>query len=244
MGARFSFYAIIQHVSRKELRVAQEITSLSEIMNVDKKAVIRRNAFSLLMEQGYAKTSYANIAQRSGCNRSLVQYYYPKKSQILIDFVERLIECSYDFMMLRHAESGNCFLDFFVTGQIHFYVLLKNPPLEPLTRDIVANRETSSAIIALLADWQHHHSGVEGIDSNVMLDSITFAMGGAYEYVYRCLADDQEIDVGALLSRTIRAYIVGLEVDPASFDADKNSFRLDAGFLTQANEYVLEHLLH
>lgn len=222
--------------------MTQEITSLSEVLGIDKKAVIRNNAFSLLMEQGYAKSSYADIAKRSGCKRSLVQYYYPKKNQILLEFVERLIQCSYDFMALRHAESGSCFLDFFTTGQIHFYVLLKNETLLPLTRDIVANRETSNAIISLMADWQRKHPGAEKIDQDRILPSIAFSMGGAYECIYLNLSQQQEIDIPQLLSHTIRSYIVELGIDPSAFDGDKEKFELDKAFLAEANKYVIENL--
>lgn len=60
--------------------MAQGITSLEEIMSVDKRDIIRCNAFSLLMQRGYAKTSYTAIAELSGRKRTLVQYYYPKRA--------------------------------------------------------------------------------------------------------------------------------------------------------------------
>lgn len=222
--------------------MAQGITSLTEIMSVDKRDVIRRNAFSLLMQQGYAKTSYTAIAELSGCKRALVQYYYPKKSQFLLDFVQKLIECSYEFIARKHAESGDCFVDFFTTGQIHFHVLLRNESLKALTQDIVSHREISRAIVGLMAKWQHGRPGTSDIDEGRILNGITFAMGGAYEYLYRCLADDEGVDIAWLLSRTVRSYIVELGIDPADFEKKAAKFKLDEAFLAEANRYVLEGL--
>ena len=121
-------------------------------------------------------------------------------------------------------------------------ILWKNESLAPLTRDIVANRETSSAIISLLAEWQLTHLDADGVDQSRILPSITFAMGGAYERVYLALTQHADVDIASLLSSTIRSYIVELGIDPATFDLDKNSFMLDESFLAEANAYVLEHL--
>ncbi|WP_418860472.1 hypothetical protein [Slackia isoflavoniconvertens] len=160
----------------------------------------------------------------------------------MLDFAQKLIECSYEFIARKHAESGDCFVDFFTNGQIHFHVLLRNESLKALTQDIVSRREISRAIVGLMAEWQHDRPGASGIDEGRILNGITFAMGGAYEYLYRCLADGENVDIAWLLSRTVRSHIVELGIDSADFEKRAAEFKFDEAFLVEANRYVLEGL--
>ena len=62
---------------------------------------IARIAFKLFAETGYAKTPLSVIGKEAGVQKSLLQYYFPKKSK----FIELFIETSFGLVIDQVIES-------------------------------------------------------------------------------------------------------------------------------------------
>ena len=62
---------------------------------------IARIAFKLFAETGYAKTPLSVIGKEAGVQKSLLQYYFPKKSK----FIELFIETSFSLVIDQVIES-------------------------------------------------------------------------------------------------------------------------------------------
>lgn len=62
---------------------------------------IARIAFKLFAETGYAKTPLSVIGKEAGVQKSLLQYYFPKKAK----FIELFIETSFSLVIDQVIES-------------------------------------------------------------------------------------------------------------------------------------------
>lgn len=204
---------------------------------------IRRAAFSLMMEKGFSRTSYTDIAEASGCTRALVQYYFPKKDRIIVEFIERVLELSEEYIVRRGMKTDSCFEDFYLTGYIHFYVLLNNESLLPLTRDIVSSRERSAITISEMERWQHRYPEFEGIDSARITDAILFSIGGAYELINHHLANGLPIDIPLLLDRAISTYAANLGMESLLKRQGQDAPPLDDAAIEEANAFLLQNIL-
>ena len=119
----------------------------------NKRSFILSQAFGLLMEKGYAKTSYTDIAKACQLTRPLVQYYFPKKEMFMQEFIERLIELCNTYLRQHKLNTGYCFVDFYLTGTMYFTFLLENEGIIPLTKDLFSTSAATEAISSVMAQW-------------------------------------------------------------------------------------------
>ncbi len=205
--------------------------------------LIRKTAFKSLMDRGLSKTSYTSIADEAGVSRPLVQYYYPKKSVLMTEFLERVLELSETYAVESGLMTGSRFVDYYMTGYMHFYFLLKNEQLLPLTRDLVSEREYTVIGVEAMAKWQHRFDdGLEVTDAQIT-DAMLLSVGGAYELIAYHLDHGIEIDIPLLVSRAIHTFIVDLGLDPGEFDQRYSEHLLDEDAIAAASRYILEHIV-
>lgn len=92
------------------------------------KAKIAKVAREQFRELGYDGTPYSSIAKTCGISRSLVQYHFPKKQLLAIDFMEDMLAFNADWALERSgAASGDVPDDVMCTVVTHmggFYELL------------------------------------------------------------------------------------------------------------------------
>lgn len=204
-----------------------------------KKELILRAAFRLLIEKGYEKTSYTDIARKSGCTRALVQYHYPKKDEFVTAFVDRLLEAVDAQLHERNLMTGSCFADFSITGYLYFNFLLSNEELRTLALDLIAQRDTSLISIERMAAWQHRSQELADIDDAIIRDAVLLAVGGAHELIYHHLTNEIPIDLRMLLARTIGSYALLLGFPQKTVDDLIRRPPLDAEIVEAANTDLL-----
>ena len=204
--------------------------------------LITKAAFELLMEKGYADTSYADIAKRSGKTRSLVQYYYPKKEALLSEFMLRSLELSGDYMEEHALGTDSCFIDFAVMGHMHFHFLLANEDLRPLALDITSQRPASQAVIEVMHRWGCEYEELKDLPRQTTLDAYLLSLGGAYELTSQHLRAETPIDIPDLLKRTITTFMFQLGFPTEDFEAEFETHLLSDEVIDDANEYILEHI--
>lgn len=204
---------------------------------------IRETAFRLMMERGFAKTSYSEIARLNDCTKALVQYYYPKKDALMEQFVRRMLELGEEFLDARGLKSDSCFVDFYSSGYIHYHFLLKNESMLPLTRDLLATRLYSAAALEEMIAWQHRYPELAGIDDQLIADSVLLSAGGAYDLIHYHLRQGIPIDIPALLKKIILTLIMDLGLDPSDYPERFSDHLLSEEVLAEANEYLFSNMV-
>lgn len=216
--------------------------TIADIQGIDKKELIRCSAFKLLMNKGFSKTSYSDIAHASGCTRALVQYYFPKKEELLNDFVSRLIILSDRHLVNRNLKTDSCFIDFYVTGYMHFYFLLENDDVMPLTRDIIARRAHTQTALSLMVAWMKRYEEMAPKSQDDITAAMFISVGGAYEYIAYQLDLGNDIDIPLLLERTIGSFMHLLGFDEHDFRARHASHLLSEADIRAINECLLQEI--
>lgn len=170
--------------------------------------LICRAAYSLFLNEGYQETSYSKIANLSGIGRPLVQYYFPKKEELALSFIDRLMETA-NRLLVDSGQASNLpevFLGQF--GQIYYSFMLRNSQTKRLMLDFLRDRELSSRTI----DSNIRYSlsfldGGEELGSSLIEASIK-ATGGVYELLYCLLKEDLPVDAISIAQQTTAALLV------------------------------------
>ncbi len=183
------------------------------------------NAFwESFQKEGYSAASYGNIAQKLDTTKALIQYHYPKKDQIAIAFMERLLNETTDVLHIERSTTGtDAFANLNRLGQVYFTFLLQENGYQMFLYDVIRSRDLTEAVLAFNVSWalsftgyeteeQSEHSEVNAVDRSAIVH-----MGGFYELLYHCLKNKQFFDVKAELHDVLEAFVcaLGYEHDQA-----------------------------
>ena len=206
--------------------------------NLQTKAYITRAAFELFMQKGYNKTTYKDIAEDSSNDRTLIQYYFPKKNLLIIDFLDKLLKLTENYILEKSLNSDNNYVNFYIIGQIHFSFLLKDEEMKILMLDIVSDRSITEEIIRLNENWVFSHMHAEQKSKKDLSDNIVMVMGGAYELVYRYLTESNNIHIPYLLEKIMINFMTGLGYEYSISAQLLSSHALCDMQLREANSYL------
>jgi len=159
--------------------------------------------------RGYDATSYAIVAEACGISRNLVQYHFPKKQQLAIGFMERLLEESRIALGISEEELKGNLTHIFVIGVCFFEFLLQEKGYRAFLADVIRNRDLTEEVLSFNGDWALAQLGVpdgfEASDARVVR-AVIVQMGGFYELLYRCLTVGEHIDVAYELQLVMSAF--------------------------------------
>ncbi len=195
------------------------------------------NAFwKSFQKEGYRSTSYGNIAQELKTGKALVQYHFPKKEQLAIAFMERLLDESMDILHIKSTTDGsNVFVDLYRLGQVYFTFLLQENGYRLFLYDVIRSRDLTETVLAFDASWalgfagydaaeQPEQSEVSAVDRSVIVH-----MGGFYELLYHCLKNKQPFNVSVELHDVLEAFICAFD-----YDRDQAAEMLTSGIMSDA----------
>lgn len=208
--------------------------------NLDHKRLIAEEAYRLFILQGYNKTSYTDIANKSGMDRALVQYYFPKKELLVVEFMSKLLSMAETVIELRGLKSNNSWIDMYLIGQIHFSFLLSDENLAKFTLDIVSSRTLTQTILIFDESWAFHFLNIHPSEQDDVSDNLTIAAGGAYEMIYRYLISGKSLPVSRLMKRTMLSFINTLDENLENSPEFIFSYSLNEQTLTDINKYLRE----
>jgi AcrR family transcriptional regulator len=186
--------------------------------NIQLKAQISRASRRLFREYGYDATSYSAIAKACGISRNLVQYHFPKKELLAIDFMERVLQAAQQALGLTSASLQGDFGRIYQVGVCYFAYLLHEPDgYRTFLLDIVRSRDLTEDVLAFNVQWalKRSQDGRTTPDDDVVVDdavmrAVIVRMGGFYELLYHCLKNGVDIDVAKELADVVRAFMVAL----------------------------------
>lgn len=211
---------------------------------------IAKIAFQLFAETGYAKTPLSVIGQEAGVQKSLLQYYFPKKSK----FIELFIETSFTLVIdeviesIRQREAQNAPEEFddlvavdpfddddedeftgvelvellYDIAYFEFWYLTCCPSTEALRMDVMENYTNCQLVVQCVCDWIFAH--MSDLDEELqarLYDTITFCIGGGFEYACMKLERKEPIDVGYVVGNAMDFVVNAMGFDPGFFKIRK-----------------------
>lgn len=211
--------------------------------NTQNRDLIAKTAFNLFLNKGYNKTSYKDIADNSANERTLIQYYFPKKELLIVDFLNKLLSFSEQHIIEKSLKSDNNFVNLYIIGQIHFSFLLMNDEMKILTLDIVSSRAITKEIVFFNENWVFSFFNMSVELNKELSDDIVMIMGGAYELIYRYISKGQSLNVPHLLKKIMISFLTSMGYEKNVSGELLSSYALSEETLCEANSYLKTALL-
>lgn len=192
---------------------------------------IAKIAFKLFAETGYTKTPLSVIGNAAGVQKSLLQYYFPKKSK----FIELFIQTSIN-VLLTHVENTSKaeneeeeLTGFQLIERIYdiayfeFWYITSCPSTEALRMDVMESRDNTQLVVQCVCDWIFAH--MEDLDEDLktqIYDAVTFCIGGGFEYACMKMAKNEAVDVDTIVKNAMDFMVTAMGFDASVFKIRKD----------------------
>ena len=183
-------------------------------------------------ESGYKGLTYSYIATECGVSKALVNYYYPKKEDLLTVFLERLLDESSELASSSEDMPNRPIAMFCRIGQLFYEFLLQTGGYRLLLRDMLEDRKFSNTLLLFNTSWAYRYLQNCGLAVNIdvkVRNTSIMLMGGFYDLLYFQLENNEEPDVRALVSFAVEGQLSALGID-----ADRVAAEGAIGFLDDA----------
>ncbi len=166
---------------------------------------IKYAATCLFFEKGYTATTYQAIADRSGLQRTNVQYYFPNKTALALTMLEELLVASKKELERSDLRTEDPLVNLFDIGQIFFGALLYKPESKTFTEEVFSDRYLTASIIDLDFHWGLDYLRVDlSLRDPSFTEDIIFYMGGFYEILFQSLVRGESFSVYNQLSKVMQ----------------------------------------
>lgn len=132
----------------------------------------------LFIEHGYKKVTYKQIADAVGISKSLLQYHYPQKSQLMED----LMNVNFN-QWLKTIPEGELYTRLTAFLLMFFDFISTNKAVNGLMTEIIANNELFNAFMTFFSKWLTDNDFVQR-DDNKVKAALLFAISGGLQ-LYR-----------------------------------------------------------
>ncbi len=212
---------------------------------------IAKIAFQLFAETGYSKTPLSVIGKAAGVQKSLLQYYFPKKSK----FIELFIQTSFNVIVNHLYESlmaeDNAAKDEFDgidavdpfdddeddkefdglklvealydIAYFEFWYITSCPSTEALRMDVMESYGNAQLVVKCVCEWIFEH--MEDLDDEMkdkLYDTVTYCIGGGFEYACMKLEEKEPVDVGYIVDIAMATMVTALGLDTGFFKIHKD----------------------
>lgn len=173
----------------------------------DNRSTIESAAYRLFRKVGYKLTSYTMIAEESGVGRPLVQYYFPKKDDIAMSFILRILNSIEGIMGSSGKASQIPQGRVAQLGQVYYAFLLSSDEMKRLALDLLTSRQVTSRVIEANASYTIPLLGSSPGDGSRLVESSVKATGGVYELMFRGLERGVPLDPADLALQNTAAFM-------------------------------------
>ena len=97
--------------------------------NLAQRVTIIKAAYHLFLEEGYDKVTTKQVAEACGIAHSLLHYYYPTKSDLLLDIVNTMIAKLHSYLSQQEVNMGDKLYVYGLFNRLFFEVLTVNRKL-------------------------------------------------------------------------------------------------------------------
>lgn len=235
------YYILICHNTGLIIAFSMEDFLLSRQKNKQNEEYIAKTAFALFLQKGYNKTTYQKIADATDNERTIVQLYFPKKELLIIEFLNRLLVHSIQYIDNCFPPMENSFVKLYQIGQIYFAFLIQHPNL---TLEIFADRTITEKILFLNEDWAYAFLNMDASYKNENLtEDIVMSMGGAYELIYRNITKGDTINIPRLLRKVVVSFMSSLGHERNAAETLLAMHELNEQIFSQSNSRLITDLL-
>lgn len=136
---------------------------------------------------GYNATSYQAIADAAGTTRANVQYVAGKKENLLMRFMERVLNVVADFAAEWRGPFSSDYEGMFAVAQLSFALSFHSEGFSKIAMDTLRDRDLTSEMLMLDYRWAFAYQRLDEEQAqgdSRHQDRIIMAMGGFYELLY------------------------------------------------------------
>ena len=184
--------------------------------NQEARNKINLAARKLFAQKGYSNTTTKDIADEAGCEKTLVQYYFPKKDDFMTFFLEDMLNHTDTYIEKKGLKKNNYFGNLMFIGLVHYAYLLNSENMKVLTIDIISNRFLTEVMIDMDINWATNYMKfVPDDEQDDWEDNIAMIMGGAYELIFRKMSKGKNISPRELIEKSIMLHMTaqGISTD-------------------------------
>lgn len=211
--------------------------------NNEHKQKIAVAAYGLFFEKGYNKTSYSDIAKASNNTNGIVQHYYPKKENLILDLLSKQLELIEEYIKEKSLVSDDPHVNMFMIGQIYYNFQINYAKAKLLSIDIFESRKITHQVFLLNDNWTYKYMELPEEEKINQAFISEIAIGGAYEIGYRALVNNETIDINKLLRGVFHSFMAGFGIDETEINTRLAGHDLSDEILLDSSDYLLKNIL-
>ncbi len=180
--------------------------------NLEKRNEILNCSYRLVSEGNYNMVSLSDIANGAGISKSLLQYYYPQKKDIIKNLLSDMLETSFQFMD-RFDSKGDIFYKLSDYMLLFFTAVDADKKLDHFVMATIGENELLDIWIDIVFQWLRKLKEDSGhkLSSLKLRAALSFSMTGAM-----CLYQHREafdIDVPYICEQHLSTLMRMLDFD-------------------------------
>ncbi|MBQ7992771.1 MAG: TetR/AcrR family transcriptional regulator [Solobacterium sp.] len=158
------------------------------VRNDRRREEILKAAYELLAEKGYRMAALSEIAAKSGINKSLLQHYYPAKSDIIKAMFAELLEVSFSYIE-NTSEKKDDFMQGISDFNMFFFKALEyDYQLKQFMTVSISRPEVLEIWIEIICEWLRKYCGENTFSWLQVRTAIGYSMTGS---MYLFLHEDE-----------------------------------------------------
>jgi len=148
------------------------------VKNLERRREILTSVYCLVGEAPYEKVSLSDIAREAGINKSLLQRYYPQKTDIVKEMLTTLLEASFGYMEQMPAGDDDLFQRISNFNMLFFAGVAANERMHRFILSTVGSSEILDVWIDTICSWLHGYVRKADVRMLDLRRALCFAMGG------------------------------------------------------------------
>lgn len=171
------------------------------------KREIERCAFKLFLEQGSVASSYTSIADASGYSRPLVQYHFPRKSDLILAFIELCTDSIEKAFRTSPYITSESRVNAFRITQLYYRFFLSASGRLQFLLDVLSDRNLTNEMMHLNTEW-----GLPFVTDNPEAPNrrtaSLIAIGGYFDLVYSNISNGDTVSPDEIALSSFATYTV------------------------------------
>ena len=174
--------------------------------NLEEKARISHIAFRLLVEKGLNETSYTDIAEAADITKSMAQYYFPSKEDLMELFLQECYEQVRQIVESNpYFQERSAFENYYAVLYVQYAFLFANPKVELLCEDIMNSRVYTENFIKRSVRWLYEHIDLsDPVFAGTVEGAVEFSLGGIFNYIWYAKREKRHISARELSDKGLR----------------------------------------
>lgn len=172
--------------------------------NKNLRVEILKSTENLFVKNGYNAVTYSQIAKEVGISKSLLQYYFPKKTLLL----EQIMYANFN-QWIASIPVEDTYAKLATFLMMFFKFISQNPQIHKFIIEIIENNELFDIFINYFQKWLTDQNLLSGNQSKIR-SALLFALSGGLQ-LYR-FKDNLKLPVDNITSTIMTSFLSMLDV--------------------------------